>query len=174
MYIEYPWVSCELTHAGLWLIHPCEQPTPTAQWVWVVVGMGVGWPPDTHGLPMSNTNQDMGTVPQTLDQGLGWVWVSLSQPTPMRDTHGLLIPLLLPNQKHWNDGKDDEKKLYCVYITLGQKCFTVAQLQNFYIVVGLQSFTVHNCWCCTLSWMHCILFLTCDKKTRIVKIVKKC
>ena len=27
-------------------------------WVWVVagVGAGVGWPPDTHGLPMSNTN----------------------------------------------------------------------------------------------------------------------
>ena len=33
------------------------------------------------------------------------------------------------NQKHWNDGKDDEKKLYCVYVAIGQNCFTEAQLE---------------------------------------------
>ena len=26
-------------------------------------------------------------------------------------------------------GKDNEKKLYCVYIAVGQKCFTKAQLE---------------------------------------------
>ena len=30
------------------------------------------------------------------------------------------------NQKHWNDGKVDKKMLYCVYIAVGQKCFTEA------------------------------------------------
>jgi F-type H+-transporting ATPase subunit alpha len=32
------------------------------------------------------------------------------------------------NQKRWNDGKDEEKKLYCVYVAIGQKRSTVAQL----------------------------------------------
>lgn len=32
------------------------------------------------------------------------------------------------NQKRWNDGQDDEKKLYCVYVAVGQKRSTVAQL----------------------------------------------
>ena len=32
------------------------------------------------------------------------------------------------NQKRWNDGKDEMKKLYCVYATIGQKRSTVAQL----------------------------------------------
>jgi len=32
------------------------------------------------------------------------------------------------NQKRWNDGKDREKKLCCVYITVIQKHSTVAQL----------------------------------------------
>jgi len=32
------------------------------------------------------------------------------------------------NQKRWNDGKDEEKKLYCVYVAVGQKRSTVAQL----------------------------------------------
>ena len=35
------------------------------------------------------------------------------------------------NQKCWNDGKDNEKKLYCVYVAIGQKCSTVAQLLCF-------------------------------------------
>ena len=35
------------------------------------------------------------------------------------------------NQKCWNDGKDNEKKLYCVYVAIGQKCSTVAQLLRF-------------------------------------------
>ena len=33
------------------------------------------------------------------------------------------------NQKCWNDSKDDEKKLYCVYVAIGQNCFTKAQLK---------------------------------------------
>ncbi|KAG9312866.1 P-loop containing nucleoside triphosphate hydrolase protein [Chiua virens] len=32
------------------------------------------------------------------------------------------------NQKRWNDGKDEVKKLYCVYVAVGQKRSTVAQL----------------------------------------------
>ncbi|KAJ6445822.1 ATP synthase alpha chain, mitochondrial precursor [Purpureocillium lavendulum] len=32
------------------------------------------------------------------------------------------------NQKRWNSGNDEEKKLYCVYVAVGQKRSTVAQL----------------------------------------------
>ena len=32
------------------------------------------------------------------------------------------------NQKRWNDGKDETQKLYCVYVAVGQKRSTVAQL----------------------------------------------
>lgn len=32
------------------------------------------------------------------------------------------------NQKRWNDGQDEKKKLYCVYVAVGQKRSTVAQL----------------------------------------------
>ncbi|CAL9730847.1 ATP synthase subunit alpha, mitochondrial [Monosporozyma unispora] len=32
------------------------------------------------------------------------------------------------NQKRWNDGADESKKLYCVYVAIGQKRSTVAQL----------------------------------------------
>jgi F-type H+-transporting ATPase subunit alpha len=32
------------------------------------------------------------------------------------------------NQKRWNDGKDEDKKLYCVYVAVGQKRSTIAQL----------------------------------------------
>lgn len=31
------------------------------------------------------------------------------------------------NQKRWNDGADESKKLYCVYVAIGQKRSTVAQ-----------------------------------------------
>lgn len=32
------------------------------------------------------------------------------------------------NQKTWNSGNDESKKLYCVYVAVGQKRSTVAQL----------------------------------------------
>lgn len=32
------------------------------------------------------------------------------------------------NQKRWNNGNDESKKLYCVYVAIGQKRSTVAQL----------------------------------------------
>ncbi|BGP15654.1 Alpha subunit of the F1 sector of mitochondrial F1F0 ATP synthase [Rhodosporidiobolus nylandii] len=32
------------------------------------------------------------------------------------------------NQKKWNDGADEKKKLYCIYVAVGQKRSTVAQL----------------------------------------------
>ena len=32
------------------------------------------------------------------------------------------------NQKRWNNGTDEKKKLYCVYVAVGQKRSTVAQL----------------------------------------------
>ncbi|KAL1918181.1 uncharacterized protein VTP21DRAFT_3447 [Calcarisporiella thermophila] len=34
------------------------------------------------------------------------------------------------NQRRWNDGNDETKKLYCVYVAVGQKRSTVAQLVN--------------------------------------------
>ena len=32
------------------------------------------------------------------------------------------------NQRRWNEGKDEDKKLYCVYVAVGQKRSTIAQL----------------------------------------------
>jgi F-type H+-transporting ATPase subunit alpha len=32
------------------------------------------------------------------------------------------------NQKRWNQGTDEKKKLYCIYVAVGQKRSTVAQL----------------------------------------------
>jgi F-type H+-transporting ATPase subunit alpha len=32
------------------------------------------------------------------------------------------------NQKRWNNGTDETKKLYCIYVAIGQKRSTVAQL----------------------------------------------
>lgn len=32
------------------------------------------------------------------------------------------------NQKRFNDGKDEKKKLYCIYVAIGQKRSTVAQI----------------------------------------------
>jgi F-type H+-transporting ATPase subunit alpha len=32
------------------------------------------------------------------------------------------------NQKNWNNGSDEAKKLYCIYVAVGQKRSTVAQL----------------------------------------------
>jgi F-type H+-transporting ATPase subunit alpha len=32
------------------------------------------------------------------------------------------------NQKRWNSGTDEDKKLYCIYVAVGQKRSTVAQL----------------------------------------------
>ncbi|PHZ16196.1 ATP synthase alpha chain liver isoform mitochondrial precursor, partial [Rhizopus microsporus ATCC 52813] len=32
------------------------------------------------------------------------------------------------NQKNWNNGSDESKKLYCIYVAVGQKRSTVAQL----------------------------------------------
>ncbi|OZJ04318.1 ATP synthase subunit alpha, mitochondrial [Bifiguratus adelaidae] len=34
------------------------------------------------------------------------------------------------NQKQWNNGSDESKKLYCVYVAVGQKRSTVAQLMQ--------------------------------------------
>ncbi len=39
----------------------------------------------------------------------------------------ILIDTIL-NQKRWNDGDDESKKLYCIYVAVGQKRSTVAQL----------------------------------------------
>jgi F-type H+-transporting ATPase subunit alpha len=34
----------------------------------------------------------------------------------------------IPNQRRWNDGTDENKELYCVYVAIGQKRLTIAQL----------------------------------------------
>jgi hypothetical protein len=33
------------------------------------------------------------------------------------------------NQKRFNDGGDDKRKLYCIYVAVGQKRSTVAQVR---------------------------------------------
>jgi F0F1-type ATP synthase alpha subunit len=37
------------------------------------------------------------------------------------------------NQKRWNSGNDETKKLYCVYVAVGQKRSTVAQVRAYYL-----------------------------------------
>jgi F-type H+-transporting ATPase subunit alpha len=32
------------------------------------------------------------------------------------------------NQRCWNEGKEEDKKFYCVYVVVGQKCSTIVQL----------------------------------------------
>ncbi|KAJ2531044.1 Alpha subunit of the F1 sector of mitochondrial F1F0 ATP synthase, partial [Coemansia sp. RSA 1937] len=44
---------------------------------------------------------------------------------PRQSTSVTLDTIL--NQKRWNDGNDETKKLYCVYVAIGQKRSTVAQ-----------------------------------------------
>lgn len=41
----------------------------------------------------------------------------------------LLVDTII-NQKEINEGTDDSKKLYCVYVAIGQKRSTVAQIVN--------------------------------------------
>lgn len=38
------------------------------------------------------------------------------------------------NQKKWNDGSDENKKLYCVYVAIGQKRSTVGNLKVFFVL----------------------------------------
>ena len=67
------------------------------------------------------------------------------------------------NQKHWNDGRDKEKKLFCIYIIVGQKHSTVAQLVHLF-----------NCFvlCFILNALIFILYLWAEQKMEIVEIVE--
>ncbi|EUB60660.1 ATP synthase subunit alpha [Echinococcus granulosus] len=47
------------------------------------------------------------------------------------------------NQKRFNDGADEKKKLFCIYVAIGQKRSTVAQLVRRLTIAGAMN---HNLW----------------------------
>lgn len=46
------------------------------------------------------------------------------------------------NQKRFNDGTDEKKKLYCIYVAIGQKRSTVAQLVKRLTDTGAMKYTI--------------------------------
>ncbi|KAG1813370.1 P-loop containing nucleoside triphosphate hydrolase protein, partial [Suillus subaureus] len=80
-------------------------------------------------LPCHSVNQPMMTSLKPIDAmvpfGCGQCELIISDCQTGKTA--VTIDMIL-NQKQWNDGKDEDKKLYCVYVTVGQKCLTVAQL----------------------------------------------
>lgn len=46
------------------------------------------------------------------------------------------------NQKRFNDGTDEKKKLYCIYVAIGQKRSTVAQLLKRLTDSGAMQYTI--------------------------------
>lgn len=46
------------------------------------------------------------------------------------------------NQKRFNDGTDEKKKLYCIYVAIGQKRSTVAQLLKRLTDSGAMNYTI--------------------------------
>lgn len=46
------------------------------------------------------------------------------------------------NQKRFNDGKDENLKLYCIYVAIGQKRSTVAQIVKRLTDSGADKYTV--------------------------------
>jgi F0F1-type ATP synthase alpha subunit len=63
------------------------------------------------------------------------------------------------NQKRFNDGTDEKKKLYCIYVAVGQKRSTVAQIvkrltdSGQYIILRPKCTSIHwSCW--LFSYVH--------------------
>ncbi|KAF0761271.1 ATP synthase subunit alpha, mitochondrial, partial [Aphis craccivora] len=46
------------------------------------------------------------------------------------------------NQKRFNDAQDEKKKLYCIYVAIGQKRSTVAQIVKRFIDTGAMKYTI--------------------------------
>ena len=46
------------------------------------------------------------------------------------------------NQKRFNDGQDESKKLYCIYVAIGQKRSTVAQIVKRLTDSGAMGYTI--------------------------------
>ena len=46
------------------------------------------------------------------------------------------------NQKRFNDGDDEKKKLYCIYVAIGQKRSTVAQIVKRLTDSGAMGYTI--------------------------------
>jgi F-type H+-transporting ATPase subunit alpha len=46
------------------------------------------------------------------------------------------------NQKRFNDGQDESKKLYCIYVAIGQKRSTVAQIVKRLTDAGAMDYTI--------------------------------
>ncbi|KAF8497016.1 hypothetical protein F5888DRAFT_1634536 [Russula emetica] len=80
-------------------------------------------------LPRRSVNQPMMTGIKPIDAmvpiGRGQRELIISDRQTGKTT--VAIDTIL-NQRRWNEGKDEEKKLYCVYVAVGQKCSTIAQL----------------------------------------------
>ncbi|XP_075216761.1 ATP synthase subunit alpha blw, mitochondrial [Lycorma delicatula] len=49
------------------------------------------------------------------------------------------------NQKRFNDGADEKKKLYCIYVAIGQKRSTVAQIVKRLTDTGAMKYTIIVC-----------------------------
>lgn len=71
------------------------------------------------------------------------------------------------NQKRFNDGTDEKKKLYCIYVAIGQKRSTVAQLVKRLTDTGGYLNVAHYKWQMIglqqletfIQLMHCIFRL---------------
>lgn len=71
------------------------------------------------------------------------------------------------NQKRFNDGTDEKKKLYCIYVAIGQKRSTVAQLVKRLTDAGMDfwrwlSLMTPNVWHLMTSCSHCNAECCCD------------
>ena len=53
--------------------------------------------------------------------------LSLHTPSPLCRKTAIAIDTII-NQKQFNSGDDEKKKLYCIYVAIGQKRSTVAQI----------------------------------------------
>jgi F-type H+/Na+-transporting ATPase subunit alpha len=53
----------------------------------------------------------------------------------------ILIDTII-NQKRWNDGDDEKQKLYCIYVAIGQKRSTVAQIVKTLADYGALEYTI--------------------------------
>ncbi len=53
----------------------------------------------------------------------------------------ILIDTII-NQKRWNDGDDEKQKLYCIYVAIGQKRSTVAQIVKTLTDYGAMEYSI--------------------------------
>jgi len=64
-----------------------------------------------------------------------------SPPNPCSRKTAVAVDTII-NQKRFNDGTDEKKKLYCIYVAVGQKQSTITQLISRLESTGRVSSTV--------------------------------